>query len=103
MSRIRRVLTRLFKARRPAKWRWHRLPLRLETLEARDVPAATPSIPSLSAAWAAADIGAPALTGFSGQLTPGQWTVQGAGTGLGGTADQLHLAYRDLTGDGTLV
>src|SRR5262249_9516814 len=31
------------------------------------------------------------------------WIVQGGGSGIGGSADQLHYRYQGLSGDGTLV
>ena len=51
--------------------------------------------------WTGSDIGAPSPPGGQ-SFAPGSgtWTVSGGGTGLGGTADQLHLVGHALTGSG---
>ncbi|MBA3823423.1 MAG: hypothetical protein H0X24_05870 [Ktedonobacterales bacterium] len=51
--------------------------------------------------WSGADIGTPALAG-SDALSNGVWTVAGAGTDIGGTADQFHFVAQPLVGDGSL-
>jgi hypothetical protein len=54
-----------------------------------------------AAGWNSADVGNPALGG-SQSFNPGggTWTVSGSGTGLSGTSDQFHLAWRPVTGGG---
>ncbi len=49
--------------------------------------------------WTGADIGNPALAG-SDALSNGVWTITGAGTDIGGTADQFHFVSQTLVGDG---
>jgi hypothetical protein len=51
----------------------------------------------LPSGWTAADIGGPAVAG-STQYADGTYTLEGAGE-VGGTADQFHFAYRQVTGD----
>ncbi len=51
--------------------------------------------------WTGTDIGAPLPPGGqSFAAGSGTWTVSGGGTGLGGTADQLHLVSKAVTGAG---
>ena len=56
------------------------------------------------ASWSDSDVGAPALDG-SALFNPSTstWTVSGAGSDIGGTADQFHLASQNLAGDGSVV
>jgi Bacterial Ig-like domain (group 1) len=49
--------------------------------------------------WSGADIGSPTLAG-SQSLSNGTWTIAGAGTDIGGTADQFHFVWQPLAGDG---
>ncbi|MBN1361100.1 MAG: glycoside hydrolase family 97 catalytic domain-containing protein [Sedimentisphaerales bacterium] len=52
--------------------------------------------------WAQADVGNVAVAGsteFDGQT----FTVEAAGTDLGGTSDQLHLTYVPMSGDGVIT
>ena len=56
----------------------------------------------LPSGWSSADIGATGAAG-SATFSNGTFTVSGAGADVWGTADQLHYAYRSLTGDGTIV
>ena len=54
-----------------------------------------------SSGWTGTDIGPPSPAGgqsFAGGT--GTWTVTGGGTGLAGTADQLHFVSQSLTGNG---
>ena len=55
----------------------------------------------LPSPWLATDIGSPALGG-SATYASGTFTITGAGADIGGTADQLHFAYRTLKGDGEI-
>jgi hypothetical protein len=51
--------------------------------------------------WASTDIGSPALAGSqSFDPSSGTWTVSGSGSGLGGSADQFHVAYQSVSGGG---
>ena len=50
----------------------------------------------------AADVGAPAVQG-SASFGSGVFTVNGAGTDIGGRADQFYFVYRPLSGDGEIV
>jgi hypothetical protein len=71
------------------------------------LPAADPGLPPvdggpLPAPWTSGDVGTPASAGmdtFDGQT----FTVTGAGGQIGGTSDQFHYVYRQLTGDADLV
>jgi hypothetical protein len=54
--------------------------------------------------WNSADIANPALAGSQGyDPGSGNWTVSGAGTGLGGTSDQFHFAWRTAPADGGIA
>ncbi len=54
-----------------------------------------------AASWTGADIGAP---GQAGSQTLGTTiTVNAGGADIAGTADQLRLVYKPLTGDGTVI
>jgi hypothetical protein len=55
------------------------------------------------AGWSTGDIGSPGSSGSAGQPSPGTWEVIGGGAGVGGTADQFHFAYQQLTGDGAIT
>lgn len=57
---------------------------------------------SLPTPWNAADVGAPAVQG-SASFGSGVFTVNGAGTDIGGRADQFYFVYRPLSGDGEIV
>ena len=52
--------------------------------------------------WTSVDVGAPLLAG-STVNSGGTYTVVGGGDDIWGTADQMHLTYRSLPGDGELV
>jgi hypothetical protein len=69
-----------------------------------DVPNEPPPPPpaSLPAGWASKDIGVVGVAGSAGQSN-GTWTVKGAGTDIGGAGDDLHFAYRSLSGNGQIV
>ena len=53
---------------------------------------------SLPSGWASRDVGSPAMPGSS-QSSSGIYTVQGAGTDIGGTSDQFQYCYRSISGD----
>jgi hypothetical protein len=48
------------------------------------------------------DVGSPSKSG-SATFSAGTYTVQGAGTSIGGTSDQFRFDYLNLAGNGTLV
>ncbi len=52
----------------------------------------------LPAGWLGLDIGGPAVMG-SQSFNNGTFTVDGAGTDIGGTSDQFRFVYRELQGD----
>jgi hypothetical protein len=56
----------------------------------------------LPSGWQSKDIGAVGQSGSASE-TSGTYTLSGAGADIWGTADAFHLAYRSLTGDGTIV
>jgi len=53
-------------------------------------------------AWTDSDIGAVGLAG-SGTVNGGTYTVKGAGSDIGGTADSFNYMYESMTGDGTIT
>lgn len=60
---------------------------------------------SLPVAWTATEIGNPGSDGYSGYSTVdgGTFTVTSGGSGVSGSADQLHLLSKPLPGDGGLM
>jgi RHS repeat-associated protein len=52
--------------------------------------------------WLDQDIGSVGLAG-SATFTNGTFTINAAGTSIGGTADTFHFVYQMLSGDGTIV
>jgi len=57
---------------------------------------------SLPAPWDHSDIGNVAFSGDANYVT-GQFTVQGSGDDIWGTADAAHITYLSLNGDGQIV
>ena len=57
---------------------------------------------SLPPGWAVSDVGSPVIPGFAINSNE-TFTVSGAGSGIVGDLDQFTIAYRRLTGDGTIV
>jgi len=54
--------------------------------------------------WSNLDIGSPTTAGSTEyDETTLAWTIQADGTGIMGTADQFHYAYKSLSGDGELI
>jgi hypothetical protein len=68
------------------------------------VCAATPAAvaQTLPTPWNSTDVGSPAVRG-NASFGTGTFTVNGAGTDIGGTADQFFMVYRPLSGDGEIV
>ena len=68
------------------------------------VCAATPAAiaQTLPTPWNSTDVGSPALPG-SASFGSERFTVNAAGTDIGGTADQFYFVYRPLSGDGEIV
>src|SRR6202011_4503581 len=58
-----------------------------------------PPPPGCPAAWTCADIGSPSRPGGA-SMSGGTWTIQGAGSDIHGTADQLQFDERTLAADG---
>jgi hypothetical protein len=56
----------------------------------------------LPSGWSTADIGGPTPTGSASESS-GTFTVRGGGADIWGTSDQFRYAYKDITGDTTLV
>jgi regulation of enolase protein 1 (concanavalin A-like superfamily) len=57
---------------------------------------------ALPSPWQQQDVGAVGAAG-TGTYASGQFTVQGAGADIWGTADGFHFVYQPLAGDGTVV
>src|SRR5262245_46182987 len=53
---------------------------------------------TVQASWADQDIGNPAIAG-SASSTPTGFTITAGGTNIGGTSDQFHFVYQQITGD----
>ncbi|MFA6287903.1 MAG: PA14 domain-containing protein [Opitutaceae bacterium] len=67
----------------------------LATLTAANVPLTD---------WTNLDIGTVGLAGSgSFNSTTGDYTLKGAGSDIGGTADSFHYSYRPLSGDGYII
>jgi glucose/arabinose dehydrogenase len=58
-----------------------------------------PPPPGCPAAWTCADVGSPSRPGGA-SVSGGTWTINGAGTDIHGTADQLQFDQRTLVADG---
>ena len=52
--------------------------------------------------WISTDVGSPALAGSTSTITDGLALTAG-GTDVWGTSDQFRFAYRQMTGDGSIV
>jgi regulation of enolase protein 1 (concanavalin A-like superfamily) len=72
-------------------------PVTLASGRFTNVQVTTPAA-GLPAGWSTQDVGSPALAG-SASYANSVWTVRGAGSDIGGTADQLRFAYRQVSGD----
>jgi hypothetical protein len=62
----------------------------------------TVTLPPPPSPWIDQDIGTVGIAG-SVSFANGTFTVKGAGTGEGGTADGLNFLYQPLSGDGTII
>jgi regulation of enolase protein 1 (concanavalin A-like superfamily) len=60
------------------------------------------TVTALPSGWTDADVGTVGLAG-SASYANNVFTVKGAGTGEGGTADGFNFAYQSLSGDGTII
>ncbi|MGB7161364.1 MAG: fibronectin type III domain-containing protein [Tepidisphaeraceae bacterium] len=67
-----------------------------------NVVAATTFDPALPAPWSNGDIGTTGAAGSAG-ANNGAFTIRGAGSNIGGSADAFHFVYQTLTGNGTLI
>jgi RHS repeat-associated protein len=56
----------------------------------------------LPTTWLDQDVGAVSVTG-NATYANGVFTIQGSGTGISGTADEIHFAYQPLSGNGSIV
>jgi regulation of enolase protein 1 (concanavalin A-like superfamily) len=72
------------------------------SLDSNIASASTVAANGLPAGWASGDIGAVGVAG-STTLSNGVYTVKGAGTDIWGNADSFHYAYRQVTGDATII
>jgi acid phosphatase len=64
---------------------------------------ATPITYVWSNPWSEADIGAVGTAGSAFVYADSVYTVQGAGAGIGGTADALHFVYQSFSGNGSIL
>lgn len=60
------------------------------------------TVTPLPTGWSDGDIGSVGVAG-SAAYSNGAFTVKGSGTGISGTADEMHFVYQSLSGDGTIV
>jgi outer membrane protein assembly factor BamB len=65
------------------------------------MPTPAPSPDPCPAGWNCQDVGNPAIVGDQ-RLSNGTWTISGAGTDIGSTADQFHFVWQPEAGDTTL-
>jgi len=63
---------------------------------------ATLTVRLLPAGWSTTDIGSVGIAGSAGE-SGGNFTVRGAGTGIGGSTDQFRYLYQTLNGDGSIT
>ena len=62
------------------------------------------TVRSLPAEWASRDVGTVGRTGYAGfDAATGTYTLGGGGADAGGTTDEFHFAYSQLTGDGSVT
>jgi hypothetical protein len=66
------------------------------------VPSGGPPPPDCPTAWTCEDIGGPSQTGSASMTGGGTWTIQGGGSDIHGTADQLQFDRRTLAADGSI-
>ena len=57
---------------------------------------------TVTSPWTAADIGSPALAGYS-SYAGGTFTMTGSGSDIWNNADQFQFVYQPITGDATIV
>jgi regulation of enolase protein 1 (concanavalin A-like superfamily) len=65
-------------------------------------PAPAPAPAVLPAGWAHRDVGAVSAAGTASE-NGGAWSLTGSGADVWGRADEFHFAYRELSGDGSIV
>ena len=75
---------------------------RAATRRAADNSLFSAQVAAVPAGWANQDIGAPALAGSASEEA-GVFTITAAGTDIWNAADQFHLVYQPLTGDGSIT
>ncbi|MBZ5689021.1 MAG: IPT/TIG domain-containing protein [Acidobacteriia bacterium] len=72
------------------------------TVDGQNASSTSFTVTSLPTGWSDSDIGTVGLTG-SASYSNGVFTVKGAGTSVGGTADGMNFMYQSLTGDGSII
>jgi RHS repeat-associated protein len=82
--------------------RSYRISLLVITLVSPFLAASQLSAQAIPSGWSDGDIGSVGLAGSSSYAN-NVFTVSGAGSTIGGTADSFHFAYQSLSGDGTIV
>ncbi len=68
----------------------------------QNATSATFTVTPLPSGWSDSDVGTVGLSGSS-SFANGVFTVEGAGTGISGTADAMHFVYQPLSGNGSIV
>ncbi len=72
------------------------------TVNGQGANSSTFTVTALPSGWSDGDVGTVGLAG-SATYANNVFTIKGAGTGEGGTADGLNFMYQPLSGDGTII
>ncbi|HVB56990.1 MAG TPA: IPT/TIG domain-containing protein, partial [Candidatus Acidoferrales bacterium] len=72
------------------------------TVNGQNATSSSFAITQLPSSWSDTDVGSVGISGTA-TFANGVFTVNGSGTGISGTSDQMNFAYQPLSGDGSIV
>ena len=72
------------------------------TVDGQTANSSSFSVSSIPSGWSDSDVGTVGLAG-SAAYSNGVFTVKGAGTAIGSTADGMNFMYQTLAGDGSII